>query len=147
MTATTSCWWTYLMSSIPVYPWLRRQDYQINPKRIRRLMRLMGIEAIYPKPQLKKTPIGGYKVSISAERINHWPSQSGMVCRHYVYQDAPRLCLSSGHHGLFQKHVHFCPSIFTFTTRRGSMRLLDIKVYYDKERNMSMKIRHLSVKN
>jgi putative transposase len=32
--------------------WLRRQGHQINPKRIRRLMRLMGIEAIYPKPRL-----------------------------------------------------------------------------------------------
>jgi len=34
--------------------WLRRQGHQINPKRIRRLMRLMGIEAIYPKPRLSK---------------------------------------------------------------------------------------------
>ena len=34
--------------------WLRRQGYQVNPKRIRRLMRLMGIEAIYPKPRLSK---------------------------------------------------------------------------------------------
>ena len=32
----------------------RRQGHQINPKRIRRLMRLMGIEAIYPKPRLSK---------------------------------------------------------------------------------------------
>jgi len=35
--------------------WLRRQCHQINPKRIRRLMRLMGIEAIYPKPRLSKS--------------------------------------------------------------------------------------------
>jgi len=35
--------------------WLRRQGHQINPKRIRRLMRLMGIEAIYPKPRLSKS--------------------------------------------------------------------------------------------
>lgn len=33
---------------------LRRQGNQINPKRIRRLMRLMGIEAIYPKQRLSK---------------------------------------------------------------------------------------------
>jgi putative transposase len=32
--------------------WLRRQDAQVNPKRVRRLMRLMGLEAIYPKPHL-----------------------------------------------------------------------------------------------
>jgi len=31
--------------------WLRRQGYQVNPKRIGRLMKLMGLEAIYPKPK------------------------------------------------------------------------------------------------
>jgi len=34
--------------------WLRRGGYKVNPKRIRRLMRLMSLEAIYPKPQLSK---------------------------------------------------------------------------------------------
>ena len=33
---------------------LRRKDYEVNPKRIRRLMRLMGIEAIYPRRRLSK---------------------------------------------------------------------------------------------
>ncbi len=32
--------------------WLIRQGYTVNPKRIRRLMRQMGLEAIYPKPRL-----------------------------------------------------------------------------------------------
>jgi putative transposase len=31
---------------------LRRQRYRVNPKRVRRLMRKMGLEAIYPKPRL-----------------------------------------------------------------------------------------------
>jgi putative transposase len=31
---------------------LYNQDYQVNAKRIRRLIRLMGLEAIYPKPRL-----------------------------------------------------------------------------------------------
>jgi putative transposase len=30
---------------------LRRQDHPVNPKRVRRLMRQMGLEAIYPKPR------------------------------------------------------------------------------------------------
>jgi putative transposase len=34
--------------------WLREQGELINPKRVRRLMRLMGIEAIYPKPRLSQ---------------------------------------------------------------------------------------------
>lgn len=32
--------------------WLRRQGFVVNSKRIRRLMRLMGLEAIYPKRRL-----------------------------------------------------------------------------------------------
>ena len=32
--------------------WLGREGFQVNPKRVRRLMRLMGLEAIYPKPRL-----------------------------------------------------------------------------------------------
>ncbi|OVE78541.1 hypothetical protein BVY01_05165 [bacterium I07] len=35
---------------------LNREGYQVNRKRIQRLMRLMGIQAIYPKPRLS---IGG----------------------------------------------------------------------------------------
>jgi len=40
---------------------LRRQGHSVNPKRIRRLMRLMGLEAIYPKPNLSK-PIKAHKI-------------------------------------------------------------------------------------
>jgi putative transposase len=31
---------------------LRRLGYGVNPKRVRRLMRVIGLEAIYPKPRL-----------------------------------------------------------------------------------------------
>jgi len=34
--------------------WLNRQGYPVNRKRIQRLMRLMALEAIYPKPHLSK---------------------------------------------------------------------------------------------
>ena len=30
--------------------WLRSQEHSVNPKRVRRLLRLLGVEAIYPKP-------------------------------------------------------------------------------------------------
>jgi putative transposase len=33
---------------------LRDQGYVVNPKRVRRLLRQMGLEAIYPKPRLSK---------------------------------------------------------------------------------------------
>ena len=44
--------------------WLRRRGEAVNPKRVRRLMRLMGLEAIYPKPRLslqnKANPVYPY---------------------------------------------------------------------------------------
>ena len=36
--------------------WLRNEGQEVGPKRVRRLMRAMGLEAIYPKPRLS---IGG----------------------------------------------------------------------------------------
>jgi putative transposase len=41
--------------------WLQGQGYEVNRKRVRRLMRLMGLEAIYPKPNLS-APAAGHKV-------------------------------------------------------------------------------------
>lgn len=35
--------------------WLRSVGYRVNHKRIRRLIRLMGLEAIYPKPRLSQS--------------------------------------------------------------------------------------------
>lgn len=34
--------------------WLRRIGHRVNPKRVRRLMRLMGLEAVYPKARLSQ---------------------------------------------------------------------------------------------
>ncbi len=56
--------------------WLRAQEYQVNHKRVARLMQQMGIEAIYTKPHLSQATAGqviypyllrGVKVA----RINH----------------------------------------------------------------------------
>jgi putative transposase len=41
--------------------WLERQGYQVNRKRVSRLMELMGIEAVYPKPKLSQ-PGEGHKI-------------------------------------------------------------------------------------
>ena len=43
--------------------WLRRQGYKVNRKRVQRLMRLMGIEAIYPKK----------RISTSSEEDRRYP--------------------------------------------------------------------------
>jgi len=36
---------------------LRHQGHQANPKRVRRLLRKMGLEAIYPKPKLSQANV------------------------------------------------------------------------------------------
>jgi len=41
--------------------WLGQQGYVVNPKRVRRLMRQMGLEAIYPKPRLSQ-PTAGHRI-------------------------------------------------------------------------------------
>ncbi len=55
--------------------WLGNQGYLVNRKRIRRLMALMGLQAIYPKPKLS-APGPGHKVfpyllrGLTIERVN-----------------------------------------------------------------------------
>jgi putative transposase len=41
--------------------WLRREGWEVNPKRVRRLLRVMGLEAIYPKPKLSQ-PGEGHRI-------------------------------------------------------------------------------------
>ena len=43
--------------------WLRTQGEMVNHKRVARLMRIMGIEAIYPRP----------RTTLSAERVRRYP--------------------------------------------------------------------------
>ena len=41
--------------------WLRAKGYEVNRKRVSRLMELMGVEAVYPKPKLS-APGEGHKI-------------------------------------------------------------------------------------
>jgi putative transposase len=38
--------------------WLRGESHGVNPKRVRRLLRMMGLEAVYPKPHLSQATPG-----------------------------------------------------------------------------------------
>ena len=38
--------------------WLRGEGHAVNRKRVQRLMRLMGLEAVYPKPKLSAAGVG-----------------------------------------------------------------------------------------
>jgi putative transposase len=41
--------------------WLRREGYAVNRKRVRRLLQLLGLETIYPKPHTS-TPAPGHRL-------------------------------------------------------------------------------------
>jgi putative transposase len=41
--------------------WLATQGFEVNRKRVRRLMGVMGIEAVYPKPKLS-VPGDGHRI-------------------------------------------------------------------------------------
>jgi putative transposase len=55
--------------------WLRSEGHEVNRKRVQRLMRLMGLEAVYPKPNLSMRG-AGHKVypyllrGVKIERVN-----------------------------------------------------------------------------
>jgi putative transposase len=55
--------------------WLQGEGYEVNRKRVQRLMRLMGLEAIYPRPKLS-LPGSGHKIypyllrDVAIERVD-----------------------------------------------------------------------------
>jgi putative transposase len=55
--------------------WLRHQGDAVNPKRVSRLMRVMGLEAIYPKPW-RSQPGAGHEIypyrlrGVTVDRVN-----------------------------------------------------------------------------
>ena len=98
--------------------WLRGQGYTVNRKRVARLMRAMGLEALYPKPRLSQ-PAAGQTIypyllrGVAVERINQvWSAdityirlQAGFVYLVAVMDWFSRYVLSWAHldhdgHGL-----------------------------------------------
>jgi putative transposase len=55
--------------------WLQEQGHEVNRKRVARLMELMGLEAVYPKPKLSQ-PGQGHKIypylleGVEVQRVN-----------------------------------------------------------------------------
>src|SRR5258707_13811734 len=43
--------WTPYYGVLRMTAWLQRQGYGVNQKRVRRLLRTMGLMAIYPRPK------------------------------------------------------------------------------------------------
>ena len=73
----------------------------ISRGRVQRLMRLMGLEAIYPKPRLSQNAPASNLPVFAAESGDH-ATQPGVVQRHHVRAHAARLLVPDGGDGLVQ---------------------------------------------
>ena len=122
--------------------YLRRLGYNINRKRVQRLMRLMGLEAIYPKPKTSKPHpehkiypylLRGLKIRRSnqvwAADITYIPLQRGFMYLVVVMDWYSRKVLSWRVSNTLEAdfcvealkdaiHLHGCPEIFN--TDQGS---------------------------
>jgi putative transposase len=92
----TPCWGSRSMRNH-----LRRLGYTtLNRKRVQRLMRIRGLEAIYPNPKTSR-PHPEHKVYPYLLRdLEHPAPQSGMGGRYNLYPDAPGFYVSCCGHGL-----------------------------------------------
>ncbi|RJG20604.1 IS3 family transposase [Paenibacillus thiaminolyticus] len=80
---------------------LRDQAHEVNRKRVRRLMQIMGLEAIYPKPNLSRRLHSLYKrpyllFGLNIDRPNH-------VWGVYVSRDGQGIHVPLSHHRLVQR--------------------------------------------
>ena len=73
---------------------------EVGRHRVRRLMRLMGLEAIYQAPRTSDAAPGAPDLSLSSQGAGDRPAQSGLVCRHHLHPGAARLSVPGRDHGL-----------------------------------------------
>jgi len=80
--------------------WLRLKGHPVTPKRVRRLMRQMGLEAVYPHRKrglsIPNTQHKIYPYLLSDVTI----TRPSLVSRHYLYSDVSRLALFGSSYGL-----------------------------------------------
>jgi putative transposase len=110
--------------------WLQAQGFEVNRKRVVRLMRQMGLEAVYPKPRLSQ-PGEGHKIypyrlqEVKVERANQvWSTDITYIrlLRGFVYLVAvmdwfSRYVLSWALSVSFE--VDFCLQALRSALRRG----------------------------
>ena len=79
-------------------------EIDINRKRVQRLMRIMGVEAVYPQ---KRTTFPGNASYIYPYLLRDQSSKSSLVYRYNLSSDAWWLYVSSGNNGLAFKANSF----------------------------------------
>ena len=70
--------------------WLNGQGEEVNRKRVQRLMRLMGLEAIYPKPRLSAAGPGHRVYPYLLRGVSVRAAGPGLEHGHHVRADCRR---------------------------------------------------------
>ena len=90
--------------------WLLGEGYLVSRNRVRRLMRLMGLEAIYRRPNTSK-PAPGHRIypyllrEVEVNRVDQvWAADITYIrmAQGFLYPSAALRAGSGGHHGLAQ---------------------------------------------
>jgi hypothetical protein len=92
--------------------YLPQSGFSAGRHRVRRLMNIMGLQAIYKGPNTRcpakhacmcergqKAPTAPH-LSIPAEEARNHAAKSGLVQRHHLHPRQERLSVSGGNHGL-----------------------------------------------
>jgi putative transposase len=82
--------------------WLATQGHRVNRKRVQRVMRLLGLAAIYQRPKYEQAGRGAQDLSLPVARARDRADQSGLVFRRHLHPDGQGLPLPGGDHGLGQ---------------------------------------------
>ena len=96
------CLRTPFYGSRKMTAWLRGQGHAVNTKRVQRLMRRMGIEAIYRRPRTTRPDSGHKGVSLPAQRPSDQRGEPGLGDRHRLCPDGAGIHVPGSHHGLAQ---------------------------------------------
>src|SRR5512132_114147 len=81
--------WPFL-GSRRITAMLRAEGLEVNRKRVRRLMRLMGIAALGPKPRTTKPPAWAQDLPVPFARPGDRAAEPGVGRRHHLHPDRSR---------------------------------------------------------
>ena len=79
-----------------------REGYEVGRKRVQRLLRLMGIRAVYPKPGTSQGAREAARYPYLLKESIYHKSEPSVGLRHHLYPNAEGLSLLSSDNGLVQ---------------------------------------------
>ena len=79
---------------------LQDRGHPTNRKRVQRLMRVMGLVAVYPRRRTSAPGRGPHRLSVPTTRADGRATRSGLGDGHLLFTDGQGLYVSGRHYGL-----------------------------------------------